>query len=119
MNFSVLCFLPLSVYGSSGYENVDEKHKRLVYGHIRLMVESSHACVTLPPARAKSPVHKRSLCTGCISLSNAEGFGRYAVTFSKTGCIPEKAHDIIYLRVGISWLRSDIYRRAVSLEAAF
>ncbi len=38
---------------------------------------------------------------------------------SKTGCISGKAHDIIYLRVGISWLRSDTYHWAVSLEAAF
>lgn len=31
-----------------------------------------------------------------------------------SGCIPEKAHAIIYLRVGISWLRSDTYQRVVS-----
>ncbi len=37
---------------------------------------TSHASVTLPPARAKFPLHKRSLCNGCISLSNAEGFKR-------------------------------------------
>lgn len=37
----------------------------------------------------------------------------------KIGCISEEAHDIIYLRVGISWLRSDTYHWAVSLEAAF
>ena len=30
----------------------------------------------LPPARAKYAEHKRSLCDGCISLSNAEGFVR-------------------------------------------
>ena len=30
----------------------------------------------LPPARAKYAEHKRSLCDGCISLSNAEGFIR-------------------------------------------
>ena len=28
------------------------------------------------PGRAKYPEHKRSLCDGCISLSNAEGFVR-------------------------------------------
>ena len=28
---------------------------------------------------------------------------------SKIDCISDKAHDIIYLRVGISWLRSDTY----------
>ena len=31
----------------------------------------------------------------------------------------KETHDIIYLRVGISWLRSDKYHWAVSLEAAF
>ena len=30
----------------------------------------------LPPARAKYAEHKRSLCDGCISLPNAEGFVR-------------------------------------------
>ena len=34
------------------------------------------ACQRLPPARAKYTEHKRSLCDGYISLSNAEGFIR-------------------------------------------
>ena len=37
---------------------------------------------------------------------------------SKIGCISDKAHNIIYLCVGISWLQSDTYLWAVFLEAA-
>ena len=39
----------------------------------------------LPPARAKYAEHKRSLCDGCISLSNAEGFIRCYLPLSCSG----------------------------------
>ena len=37
------------------------------------------------PGRAKYTEHKRCLCDGCISLSNAEGFLRYYLSLSCSG----------------------------------
>ena len=77
-------------------------------------------------------VQIEDLCEGCISLSIAEGLQKnctkrstpltsmlncpvkFLLLSHKFGLIPEEAHDIIYLRVGISWLRSDTYQRVVS-----
>ena len=72
-------------------------------------------------------VQIEDLCEGCISLSNAEGLKniflkkenhslihKFQLLSHKFWLIPEEAHDIIYLRVGISWLRSDTYQRVVS-----
>ena len=77
-------------------------------------------------------VQIEDLCEGCISLSIAEGLQKnctkrsvpftsiwncpvkFLLLSRKFWLIPEEAHDIIYLRVGISWLRSDTYQRVVS-----
>ena len=73
----------IGVSGGMAEQIVSGRHRRYVYKHIRLVAVNSnasafviHACVNLLPAGAKSPLHKRSLCNGCISLSNAEGFKR-------------------------------------------
>lgn len=72
----------IGVSGGMAEQIVSGRHRRYVYKHIRLVAVNSnasafviHACVNLLPAGAKSPLHKRSLCNGCISLSNAEGLG--------------------------------------------
>ncbi len=71
MNVFVLCFVLPPANGSSGCAKAE---RAAVLTNAAAFV--IHACVNLLPARAKSPLHKRSLCNGCISLSNAEGFKR-------------------------------------------
>jgi len=51
---------------------------------------ASHASVTYAPARAKSPLHKRSLCNGCISLSNAEGLKERRIPPENPWTVPVK-----------------------------
>ena len=89
-----------------------------------------HICLSAVEAPCKGEIPRvqiEDLCEGCISLSNAEGLQEYILKKEnhslihkfqllshKFWLIPEEAHDIIYLRVGISWLRSDTYQRVVS-----
>ena len=63
----------IGVSGGMAEQIVSGRHRRYVYKHIRLVAVNSnasafviHACVNLLPAGAKSPLHKRSLCNGCI-----------------------------------------------------
>ena len=87
----------IGVSGGMAEQIVSGRHRRYVYKHIRLVAVNSnasafviHACVNLLPARAKSPLHKRSLCNGCISLSNAEGFRKKGLSPINAQIMPAK-----------------------------
>ena len=87
-----------------------------------------YACVNLLPARAKYPEYKSKICAKGVFRSqsprackniflkkeNHSLIHKFQLLSRKFWLIPEEAHDIIYLRVGISWLRSDTYQRVVS-----
>ena len=88
--------------GGTAGQVVSGRHRRYVYKHIRLVTVSSnvstfviHACVNLLPARAKSPLHKCSLCNGYISLSNAEGFKRKEYPLETVRIMPVKSTAMI------------------------
>ena len=54
-------------------------------GCIGIRLRTIRLSMEQPPARAKYAEHKRSLCDGCISLSNAEGFVRCFLHLQQLG----------------------------------